>query len=234
MPLCRAVLLSAALISLSVSASGTTLIVDGKANIFGAGHASPPAPGGDDAGLLPPVFSFPAAIGQVLTFSSVSGTVSCCNSSMTGPDGGPYASGTTDITSYGGISGVLDDHHTMFLVGVFLDDNEPVDPAPARLDFSPSQLGEGFVALSPQVGQVFFIGDGLSGTGGGATQMFFAPATATRLYLGFADAEEFGNPTSPPGFYGDNLGSLTALFDLQPLVVATHSNSWGQLKISYR
>ena len=50
----------------------------------------------------------------------------------------------------------------MFLVGVFLDEREPADPAPERLDFSTS---ENYSTLSPLIGQVFFIGDGRSASG---------------------------------------------------------------------
>jgi hypothetical protein len=50
--------------------------------------------------------------------------------------------------------------------------------------------------------QVFFIGDGRTGTGSGNSQQFMIPFRATRLYLRFADASGFqGNP----GFYGDNV-----------------------------
>lgn len=215
-------------------ASATTLVVPATANIFGAGHAAPPEPGGGGAGTLPPSVAFAAQAGQVLTFSGVVGGVSCCNSVLTGPDGGPYASGTTDITSFGGLAGVVNDQHTMFLVGVFLDDAEPADPAPARLDFGAAQLGEDFAALEPAIGQVFYVGDGLSGNGGGATQAFLVPPTATRLFLGFADALEFGDPVSAPGHYGDNVGQLTAVLDvLPPVVVPALPASWGRLKIAH-
>lgn len=232
-------LLACALAVAAAPAAAATLVVPAKANIFGAGHLVPPAPGGGSAagpgGILPPVHTFAALDGQVLTFSGVAGAVSCCNAFTNGPDGGPYASGTTDITSHGGISGIVNDQHTMFLVGVFLDDAEPADPAPPRLDFSAGALGESFAALAPRIGQVFYVGDGLTGTGSGATQAFFVPATATRLFLGFADAKEFGNPTSPPGSYGDNTGQLTAVFDIvPPLVVPARPATWGALKISYR
>lgn len=230
----RSLLFAGALAFLAAPVSASTLIVAGSANIFGAGHASAPAPGGGGPGTLPPSITFASAPGQVLSFSGVGGWVSCCNSTPTGPDGGPYASGTTDITATGGISGVRDSQHTMFLVGVFLDGGEPADPAPATLDFSAGQAGEDFLALAPQLGQVFFVGDGLTGTGTGATQNFLVPATATRLFLGFADALEFGDPTSAPGYYEDNIGQLTAVFDVTtPQVVPTLPGSWGHLKISY-
>ena len=65
-------------------------------------------------------------------------------------------------------------------------------------------MGTGFDRLTPGLGQVFFVGDGLTGTGEGATQTFVAPAGATRLFLGTVDAQNF---FGLPGCYGDNSGS---------------------------
>jgi len=226
-------------LALAPSSRAASLTVPGPANIFGAGHAVAPAPGGESPGILPSGHSFSAGPGQVLTFSSVTGTVTCCYSDLTtygtGPDGGPHATGDTDITSYGGISGLMHSSRTMFLVGVFLTDAEPADPAPARIDFSPGAFGDGFTAIAPAIGQTFFVGDGMTGTGTGLTQQFLVPATATRLYLGFADAPDFGAPSSAPGYYGDNAGSLTALFDVstaQP--TANRAGTWGTLRTIYR
>ena len=215
-----------------------TVVVSGDANIFGAGHALPPEPGGGGAGVLPGSLQFAAAPGQQLVFGSVTGAVSCCGSLAdlaNGPDGGGNGSSTTDILSWNGIAGIVDGSHTMFLVAVFLDDNEPADPAPARLDFSSGALGENFVTLSPALGQVFYVGDGLTGTGTGVTQTFEVPPTATRVFFGIADADQFGNPTSLPGFYGDNLGYFTADFMLRPFdPTPVHAGSWGKLKSAYR
>jgi hypothetical protein len=208
------VLVTVALLT-SVQARSDMLTVSAQANIFGAGHAVPPAPGGGGGGVLPSAVSFTPDSNLVLTFSSVTGSVSCCSGgggTFNAPDGGLLASGTTDITSFNGIAGIIHTNRTMFLVGVFLDNTEPSDPAPARLSFSDP---EDFTDLSPALGQVFFIGDGLTDTGG-TVQRFHVPAGATRLFLGFADAINFGNPTSPPGFYSDNVGSLTAEFSLGP------------------
>jgi hypothetical protein len=190
-----------------------TLTVSGQANIFGAGHGIAPSPNGGGGGQLPPSYTFLPGSNLTLTFSSVSGLVkSWAGADPNGADGGFSASGTTDITSYGGISGIINGNHTLFLVGVFVGVPEPGDPAPPRLDFTGA---ENFASLSPLLNQTFFIGDGLTGTGTGTTQQFFAPAGATRLYLGFADSFDFGNPTAPPGNYGDNSGELQATFDLR-------------------
>jgi hypothetical protein len=193
-------------------AAAATLSVEGLANIYGSGHAVAPDPDGGGGGILPPSYSFGAGPGQVLTFDSVVGEVWCYWTVPNGPDGGPFASGTTDILPWGGISGIKDGDHTMFLVGLFNDGTEPADPAPATLDFTGN---ENFATLAPDLNQVFYIGDGLTGTGSGAVQQFVVPATATTLYLGFADAYDFGNPTDPPGCYNDNGGTLRATFRIQ-------------------
>ena len=94
----------------------------------------------------------------------------------------------------------------MYLVGVFLDNTEPSDPAPAPLDVTSA---DNTAVFAPVLRQVFFIGDGLTATG--VVQRFDVPAGATRLFLGFADAFTFlGNP----GFYNDNAGALTATFQI--------------------
>jgi len=83
----------------------------------------------------------------------------------------------------------------MFLVGVFLGDDPPSDPAPRRLNFTKR---ERFDLLAPQIGQTFLIGDGQGRT-------YRVPKGATRLFLGFADAYTYqGNP----GWYDNNAGRL--------------------------
>ena len=62
-----------ALLALASDAHSATLEVAGQANIFGAGHATAPGPGGEAPGILPPVHTFTASAGQGLPFSSVSG-----------------------------------------------------------------------------------------------------------------------------------------------------------------
>lgn len=90
-----------------------------------------------------------------------------------------------------------------YLTAVFIDDNEPMDPAPESLYLADIF----FTELSPGLAQIFFVGDGLSGEGTGTTQTFNVPDGATRLYLGFQDRCS----TSPnvPGWFGDNTGNVT-------------------------
>lgn len=93
----------------------------------------------------------------------------------------------------------------MFLVGVFLDNATPVT-APARLSFLQP---ENFTSISPLLGQSFFIGDGFTDTGS-IQQQFNVPDGANRLFLGFVDAADPIPFQGNPGFYFDNLGTLTA------------------------
>ena len=76
-------------------------------------------------------------------------------------------------------------------------------------------MGTDFTDLSPEIGQVFFIGDGR--TSGGTLQNFHAPTGATRLYLGYADALNFGFPSSTPGSYWDNSGALNVAVSLNTM-----------------
>lgn len=117
-----------------------------------------------------------------------------------GPEGaGSLASSA--IASFGGISGYRGSQGA--LTGVFLTDAVPSlanGAPPSTLDFG--VIGRDFAALSPGVGQVFYIGDGQ--TAGGVFHAFTAPAGATRLFLGVPDAFGFNGV---PGAYDDNDGA---------------------------
>jgi hypothetical protein len=114
---------------------------------------------------------------------------------------GPGGNGLngSNLNSLGGISGYIGPQGP--LAGVFLNDDIPLGPAPATLDFT---AGDGieFDSLSPLLGQVFYIGDGV--TSGGEFQTFIAPTGATRLFLGIPDGFGF---VGGPGAYDDNDGS---------------------------
>ena len=114
-----------------------------------------------------------------------------------GPEGNP---GNSNITAFGGISGYIGTQGA--LVGVFLTDAVPAALPPPTLDFSPGGLGKEFLTLSPVIGQVFYIGNGV--TSGNVYQEFMAPASATRVFFGITDAFGFGGA---PGAFDDNDGS---------------------------
>ena len=167
MRLSRLTLLSAigafAAVAPICAVAGTTLTVSAQANIFGAGHLPPmdtPNPSGGSGGVPPVVFAFPAHSFRALTFTNVTGTVKMGNpTAPSGPDGGNFG---YRIASFNGIAGI-EAPVIGYLTGVFFDSNEPTDPPPAELSFS--HIGRNFATLSPHVGQVFFIGDGLTDSG---------------------------------------------------------------------
>ncbi len=199
----------------TATASADIIQVAGTSNIFGAGHPVAPDPGSYGPGTLPPqidLISAPTA--RWVTFDDVTGTVTCKpNLGWNGPDGGPFATGNTDILSCGGISGIVDQNATMFLVGVFTDGTEPMGPPPGRLDFT---LASTDAECFPLLFQTFFVGDGLTGTGTGSRQVFHVPQAATKMFLGFADAYGFGNPVDLPGSYSDNAGELSVVYTVVP------------------
>jgi hypothetical protein len=185
------------------SCASGLVAVSGQANIFGAGSDFAPGPGGGGGGVLPPSVQLPDGANAV-TFPTITGKVTARMGSL--PDRGPGGDpkGATNITSYGGISGIIDGRHGMFLVGVFVTDGPPSTSAPTRLDFTKR---EQFRTLAPDVGQTFFIGDGRGRT-------FRVPPGGTRLFLGFADAYSLGesalqgNYQGRPGYYDNNGGHL--------------------------
>lgn len=168
-------------------------IVPGIANIFGAGHDQPPAPGGGGAGTPPPVWTVPAGTTTMAVTSATGRVKPIPEWDWNGAGGGTR--GATDVTSFGGISGLVHGGGGMFLVGVFLSDEALSGEAPERLDFTDQEDCE---ELSPEIGQTFFIGDG-------AGRRFMVPSGATRLFLGFVDGFFY---TGEPGWYANNLGQL--------------------------
>jgi hypothetical protein len=154
------------------------------------------------------------------------------------PGNNPDGDQAFDMTNYGdGLSAPLAVRANA-LVGVFLDDDSPTGkPTPDRLTFA-GEGGLAFGTILPEIGQIFFIGDGLSsdsnaGQTNGFAQSFIAPPGATRLFLGTADGSgwlnnsgsftvaisssdydpprDCGDPVDPPGlFVSDALRILRA------------------------
>lgn len=174
----------------TLSAATVTITVDATSEIWAAN--------------LPPSSTSPVLAltgfqtGTAITFS----TSSDCGFAYAGGCG-PY--GATDNSADGnqtsggstsarnGISGLTTSWNS--LVGVFLTDSAPaLSPAPADLDHL-SVAARSFASLSPLLQQSFFVGDGLTGRGTGSTQTFFAPAGATRLFLGSMDGSGWFNNT---------------------------------------
>jgi len=179
---------------------GLHLTVDSHANIFGAGHSVPLRAGGE----LPPFIDLPQGTDRVLSILGVTGIVGSALGADNEAEGGSFR---TNLIADSGISGIIHNTKSLFLTGVFIGTDEPVEPAPPTLDFSSD-----FTELTPLLNQSFFIGDGQVGVGEGAIQAFHIPDGAIRLYLGFADGRNF---TGSPGAYSDNTGALEAYFFIQ-------------------
>jgi hypothetical protein len=105
-------------------------------------------------------------------------------------DGQPGQVTSHTLGSVNGLSNITAPINS--LVGVFLDDTpmESRPAAPAALDFGTVEA-RNFSTLAPQIGQVFFIGDGKDANG--ILQSFIVPAGTTRLYLAIMDEYEWSN-----------------------------------------
>jgi hypothetical protein len=140
------------------------------------------------------------APGNYLTFAATGAVKHGAITPLVGPDGStglPPSPGDPAAPSVY-VSHVPGPEHGMSdvtapidaLMGVFLAGAAPdLTPAPSPLSFLVGDLD--FPALSPLLKQVFYVGNGA--TSGGATQSFFVPAGATRLYLGTMDSFGWSN-----------------------------------------
>ncbi|HEY6039985.1 MAG TPA: VWD domain-containing protein, partial [Kofleriaceae bacterium] len=180
-------------------ATSATVIVDARSDIFSSAlHEADKA----RSGVLPARVTLKPD-GAWLTFDEVRGAIGCEGNASFGADGGTCAGPRTNLSTVGPISGIVAEGRTLFLVGVFT--SETAGKAPKILELK-NAAAFGFSEANPAIGQTFFVGDGLTGTGTGAVQRFKIPAGATRLYLGFADGFGF---VGAPGAYGDNRGALS-------------------------
>lgn len=215
-------------ITSSVKASMIDVIIYGSDAIFLAGRTDvtiPPASDPWETGThlirhpgptpeeiqetMPPIISVSA--GDVIrVLDPAIGGISFYNGfgpPLIGPSG--YGLSGSDLSSLDGISGYKGPQGA--LVGLFLDDSIPIGSAPLTLDFTPTGLGIEFTTLSPLLGQIFYMGDGVTDLGD--FQTFIAPAGATRLALGIPDGFGF---VGLPGAYDDNDGNYRVAIGIIP------------------
>jgi hypothetical protein len=168
--------------------SADTLRVPGTANVYLAGQPDgSKCCSGDSAPAQSPVKAKVAlAAGKTLTFSVTGGVLHMPGKPDATPDGSEVASSPAT----NGISAATLPFNA--LVGVFTGATAQATP-PANIDFTKPDPGTSFTKLSPQLGQVFFIGDGLTGKGTGQAQEFVVPEGATALYLGASDSYGWAN-----------------------------------------
>ena len=183
---------------MSAPSFAAEVVVDATADIFLASQPDGASVSGyfgnDTAPANSPVVVAVTA-GSTLTFAAT-GLTSVDGSCFDGPDGGACytdESGFSPPPANGAYIGPAN-----ALIGVFLDDSvTDVSSSVAALDFTDS-ANRNLVSNTPGLGQIFFIGDGV--TDSAEIQQFLAPAGATRLFL--ASADSIGSSTG-------NSGSLT-------------------------
>lgn len=135
-----------------------------------------------------------------------------------------------DVTGASGLSGIRV-FQAGALLGAFVNMNafQVTPPSLAYNDVASIS----FASFSPLLNQVFFIGDGLTGNGTGASQVFTAPGGATRLLLGFADAAGY---VGSPGSYGDNSGDFRVTYMLAggaPAGAVPEPATWGMMLLGF-
>jgi len=124
----------------------------------------------------------------------------------------PICNGPRNTGPIGAFGGFSSTDFYGALVGIFLEDSLPVTQSTTlRFYASDNSIGgiaTDFTVLNPRIGEVFFIGDGLTGTGTGTIQTFIVPPTATNLYMGYVDG------TGVPQGYTGNAGELAVFVHL--------------------
>ncbi|HET8997988.1 MAG TPA: hypothetical protein VFN42_15065 [Acetobacteraceae bacterium] len=190
----------AALGVLTLSTAAMAVTIDATDSLYDAAGGTTY----DSTGTSPVLINIPT--GATFVTFSVSGTISMDSGThKNDPDGIGAQQGLT-TNPWNNISGITLPWAGS-LGGLFLSNSSPGSPAPASLDYT--TLGTGNASYTPLIAQTFFIGDGLTGDGAGSTQIFYIPTGATRLYLGYADACNYGGN---PGCYNDNTGSVSASY----------------------
>jgi hypothetical protein len=158
-----------------------TVIVPGTANPYLADPANDSGPIYATDGTKPP--SIDVSSDSILTFSVTGGTTNASGSEpIEPPDGGNL------VSAYYGARGAISSWRLPIssLAGVFL--GPTLGSAPSEYTGSLSAT-----TIAPPLGQVFFIGDGLTGHESGATQDFDVPSGATTLFLVDIDGQEWSD-----------------------------------------
>lgn len=118
--------------------------------------------------------------GEIITFTASGAVAHGPDFPELAPDGGTVISHTAGAQN--GISNISAPVES--LIGVFLSGSSPDQSSTTKgLDFG--SYGLNFTKLSPNLKQVFFIGDGTNSSG--TKQEFIVPQGASRLYLGTMD-----------------------------------------------
>lgn len=194
----RRAAIASVLLGLTALASAAPVVVTGRSDPYLAGMPGGSTNGSDVAPDESPVLvsGLNLTLGGQLTFTNaVGGTARGSGCSLAAPyagcdpiDGAAFFDHNRDDEN--GISAVR--APISALMGVFLGLDQPsLTAAPAGLNFQ--TLGLDFISLAPTLKQLFFIGDGKTGTD--QVQLFDVPTGATRLFLGTMDGFGWFNNT---------------------------------------
>lgn len=197
-PVLRPVMIAICCLAALPGLAETRLTVPGTSNPWLAAMPDGTTSRGDTAPDHAPVLAGAVEPGAAYSFS-VTGAVT-----HTGAAGGPGPDGASPISHAPGAifgkSGLRAPINA--LLGVFLGETQRDMPA-ETLDYGPAATRDQPETI-PELGQVFFIGDGR--TSDGSAQSFIAPKGATRLYLGTMDGW---------GWY-NNAGQFDVIMQVQP------------------
>ena len=166
------------------------LSVPGNSNPFLAGQPDGAATKSDSAPNESPVEALAVTPGDILIFGATGGTSYQGGNPFSPTDGSSFFPSASALGTAGYTTTITEGPRLgtglpiNTLVGVFLSDNVPVDPAPDSLVY---EDGLDFELLTPGLRQIFYIGDGLTGNQEGIRQQFIVPEGATRLFLGSTD-----------------------------------------------
>lgn len=136
--------------------------------------------------------------GDALSFEGLSGTaIYVTNGGQNSADGvsnfivalGETYPGSVPTTNMNGMSNLRAPIGA--IIAVFLNDNASSSgSAPSNLDFNDSTQRD-YSTLSPQLKQVFFVGDGKRSNG--EVQKIIVPSGATRVFIGMMDAWQWND-----------------------------------------
>lgn len=201
-PFCGIVITSL-IFAFSAGAANVTVTVPGTADLWLAGQPSGVSVSGPfGADMAPAAAAVLASTGLNLAAGSFLTVTASGGTNYNGCGDTTPDAGACSVFSPGPAFGLsIFNGPPNALIGVFINGNIPSDSntPPAGLDFT-TVAAQSAAVIAPLLNQVFFIGDGLTGTGSGALQHFIIPAQATRLFLGSADSVGANN---------NNTGSFT-------------------------
>jgi len=165
-------------------------------------------------GTYPPHLALPQGMRSVQFYSYNTATVNyqAYGNVNSADGGGANVPNTATIVHdpTGAFDGLIMRNRIGMLTAVFLDNNEPVKTGVANtIEYTAADMN----AASPvySLGQTFFMGDGtvedMTNNPSAQRQTFLVPDGATRIFLGFADAEWVSGDNR---CYADNIGTIHA------------------------